>query len=435
MARLISDGWGDGELMFRFIHAADIHLDSPLRGLERYEDAPVAEVRAAPREAFENLVGLAIERDVAFVLLAGDLYDGDWKDYNTGLFFIRQMRRLHDAAIRVFLVSGNHDSDSQITRRLTMPPNLTHFSSGRPQTSELPEYDVAIHGQSFGSRSVPDDLSAGYPQGETGRFDIGLLHTSLNGRPGHDDYAPCTCEGLASKGYQYWALGHVHKREVVSQDPWIVYPGNLQGRHVRETGPKGCSVVTVEGGEVRGVEHVDLDVIRWQQVEVDLSGVATAAECVEPVAEALGRALSDADGRLLAARLILTGTSAAHDELVSHPDRWRHEFRNLAVGLGEPGAWLEKIVLETRRPQDLGRELERSDALGDLLRLVAELEAAPVELEKIAASFADLKKKLPLPLSVGEGAFDPTDSEKLRERLPAVRDLLLARLLEVEDPR
>jgi len=421
--------------MFRFIHAADIHLDSPLRGLERYEDAPVEAVRAAPREAFENLVQLAIDREVAFVLLAGDLYDGDWKDYNTGIFFVRQMHRLHEAEIPVHIVSGNHDAHSQITKRLSMPPNVTHYSSRRPETSELPEYDVAIHGQSFAGRSVPDDLSAGYPQGEPGRFDIGLLHTSLNGRPGHDDYAPCPEEGLAAKGYQYWALGHVHKREEVSQDPWIVYPGNLQGRHAREAGAKGCSLVTVEAGEVVEVEHHDLDVVRWQSVEVDLSCAATAAESVDSVAEALGRAMSEADGRLLAARLVLVGTSPAHDELVSHPERWQHEFRNVAVGLGQPGVWLEKVVRKTRRPQDLGNELERTDALGDLLRLVAELERAQMDLGEIGAAFADLKKKLPLPLQVGEEALDPMDPEFLREMLPAVRDLLLARLLDVEGAR
>jgi exonuclease SbcD len=421
--------------MFRFIHAADIHLDSPLRGLERYEDAPVEAVRAAPREAFENLVRLAIDREVAFVLLAGDLYDGDWKDYNTGIFFVGQMRRLDEAGISVHLVSGNHDAESQITKRLRMPPNVTHYSVRRPETTVLSEYDVAIHGQSFAARSVPEDLSAAYPQGEPGRFDIGLLHTSLNGRPGHDDYAPCSEAGLASKGYQYWALGHVHRREEVSRDPWIVYPGNLQGRHARETGSKGCSLVTVDGGEVVSVEHQELDVVRWQEVEVDLTRAANASEGVDLAAEALARTLSEAAGRLLAVRLILQGASPAHDELISHPERWQHEFRSMAAGLGEPGVWLEKVVLRTRRPRDLGNELERTDALGDLLRLVAELEGTPDALAEIGASFAELKKKLPLPFQGAKEAFDPTDADTLREMLPSVRDLLLARLLDVEEGR
>ena len=220
-----------------------------------------------------RLVELAIEERVAFVLLAGDLYDGDWKDYNTGLFFVAQMRRLADAGIPVFLVSGNHDAASQITKRLSLPPNVHHHASRQPETVELPDYDVAIHGQSFAARRVPDDLAAGYPQADRGRFEIGLLHTSLDGRPGHADYAPCTVEGLRAKGYAYWALGHVHQREIVpAAIPGSSFPGNLQGRHARETGGKGASLVSVDHGRVVDVVHHDLDVVRWARVEVDPGG-------------------------------------------------------------------------------------------------------------------------------------------------------------------
>ncbi|MAG32092.1 MAG: DNA repair exonuclease [Deltaproteobacteria bacterium] len=423
--------------MFRFLHAADIHLDSPLRGLERYPDAPVENVRSAPRRAFENLVGLAIEEEVAFVLLAGDLYDGDWKDYNTGLFFVAQMRRLEAAGIPVHLVSGNHDAASQITRRLRIPSNVKHYPHDRPQTTEIPELDVAIHGQSFAGRSVSDDLSAAYPQAEADRFEIGLLHTSLDGRPGHADYAPCTVDGLRAKGYDYWALGHVHQREVIGPDPWIVFPGNIQGRHAREAGPKGCSLVRVEHGEVAAVEQRDLDVVRWSRVEVDLSRADSAEESVDRVQNALGEARGAADGRLLASRIVLCGRSGAHDALARDPERWIHEFREQASALGAPGVWIEKVVFDTRRPIDLGVELEREDALGDLMRMVAALDDGPLELasplEEIAGHFADLKKKLPARLLSGEDAFDPTRPETLRARLPAVRDLLLARLLDVEE--
>ena len=232
----------------KFLHAADIHLDSALHGLERYEGAPVEEIRSATRRAFDNLIELAIDEEVAFVLLAGDLYDGDWKDYNTGLYFVERMRRLHDAGIRVFIVAGNHDAASQITKHLRLPDNVTLFSTRQPERVVLEDLDVAIHGQGFATRAVTDDLSQAYPQGDPQRFNIGLLHTCLDGKPGHEPYAPCSIAGLRSKGYQYWALGHVHKREEVSQDPWIVFPGNIQGRHIRESGPKGCTLVTVDNG-------------------------------------------------------------------------------------------------------------------------------------------------------------------------------------------
>ncbi|WP_419619235.1 metallophosphoesterase family protein, partial [Thiolapillus sp.] len=150
----------------KFIHAADIHLDSALHGLERYEGAPVDEIRSATRRAFDNLIELAIEEEVAFILLAGDLYDGDWKDYNTGLYFMQHMARLCDAGIRVFIVAGNHDAASQITKHLRLPDNVTLFSTKHPETVVLEDLNVAIIGQGFATRAVTDDLSQAYPQGD-----------------------------------------------------------------------------------------------------------------------------------------------------------------------------------------------------------------------------------------------------------------------------
>ncbi|MBW2275302.1 MAG: DNA repair exonuclease, partial [Deltaproteobacteria bacterium] len=157
------------------------------------------------------------------------------------------------------------------------------------------------------------------PAGDPARFDIGLLHTSLDGRPPHDDYAPCSLDTLRSKGYQYWALGHVHKREEVSRDPWIVFPGNVQGRHIRETGPKGCSLVTVEDGEVSAVESRELDVLRWAVVSVDLAETASAEASIDRVREALETEQRAAGDRLLAARLVLEGRSSAHARSISTP--------------------------------------------------------------------------------------------------------------------
>ncbi len=185
-------------------------------GLEQYEGAPVQEIRNAARRALSNLVDLAIDQKVAFVLIAGDLYDGDWRDYNTGLFFVDQVRRLREADIPLYLISGNHDAANKMTRTLRMPENVTFFSADRPETALLPDLDVAIHGQSFATAAVYDDLSEGYPLADSGRFNIGMLHTCAAGREGHDRYAPCSIEGLKSKGYDYWALGHIHLRTDVA---------------------------------------------------------------------------------------------------------------------------------------------------------------------------------------------------------------------------
>jgi DNA repair protein SbcD/Mre11 len=415
--------------MLRFLHAADVHLDSPLRGLERYPGAPAEEIRGATRRAFENLVALALEEEAAFVLLAGDLYDGDWKDYNTGLFFSAQMARLAAAGIRVFLIAGNHDAASQITKVLRPPANVRVLSTRKPETVVLEDLGVAIHGQGFAHAAVSEDLAAAFPAPVPQRFNIGLLHTSLDGRPGHAAYAPCTADGLRSRGYQYWALGHVHEREVVAADPWIVFPGNLQGRHARETGAKGATLVTVDDrGGVR-LEPRALDVFRWAVCTVDLSGAATAGEALDRVRAGLEGEIAGADGRGLAVRLHLTGSCPVHAELAGAAEAWTEEVRSLANGFGAGAPWIEKVLLQTRPAVETEAAFSREDALGGLLRSLRDLEAEPEVLAAFAGELAELRRKLPPELFTGEEAFDPADPEQLRALLPEVKDLLLSRLL------
>ena len=416
----------------KFIHAADIHLDSSLYGLERYDGAPVEEIRSATRRAFDNLIELAIDEGVDFVLLAGDLYDGDWKDYNTGLYFMERMGRLRDAGIRVFMVAGNHDAASQITRHLRLPENVKMFATRTPEQVVLDDLDVAIHGQGFASRAVTEDISQAYPQGDPQLFNIGLLHTCLDGKPGHEPYAPCTVDGLSSKGYQYWALGHVHKREEVSKDPWIVFPGNIQGRHIRETGPKGCTLVTVEDGEVAGVEHRDLDVMRWSLCELDVTASETVDDIYEQVRGGLQTVLDAAEGRPVAVRLVLQGSCSAHTKLLATREHWVQEYRALATGLGGAGIWLEKVSIKTRPSISVDAVLARDDALGGLLRAIQNIELDDIALEEIANEVSALRQKLPAELLEGEDSDNPVSPEHLKESLEDIKELLVNRLLSTE---
>ncbi|NUU22496.1 MAG: DNA repair exonuclease, partial [Streptomycetaceae bacterium] len=175
----------------KLLHAADLHIDSPLRGLSRYPGAPAEEFRSAVRRALENLVDLAVHEGVDAVLLAGDVYDGDWKDYRTGLFFGAQMQRLREADIRVCMVAGNHDAQSKITKELRLPENVHRFSTAQPETKEYEDLGLAVHGQGFAERDVTDNLALAYPKARDGCLNIGLLHTALEGADGHDTYAPC----------------------------------------------------------------------------------------------------------------------------------------------------------------------------------------------------------------------------------------------------
>lgn len=349
--------------MIRFIHAADPHLDSPLEGLETHEGAPVEVLRGATRRAFENLVNLVIDEEADFLVIAGDLYDGDWKDYSTGLFFRRQMVRLQAKGIPVYLIAGNHDAASVITKKLSLPDNVHVFSTRTTESFEVPGHPVVVHGRGFPNRAVPENLAREYPMATPGRFNIGLLHTSLTGREGHDTYAPCSEADLRAKGYGYWALGHVHQPEVISEDPWIVFAGNCQGRHANETGPRGCRLVTVDDSlRVESVEWRSLDVVRWQQVEVDLTGIDSEAGALRRVGEAMGEALMAAEGRLVAARMLVRGTTSLHGSLHRDEQQWRAQFLACAQDQGAEAIWIERIKMATAPVYDIDRLAER-DAL------------------------------------------------------------------------
>lgn len=414
----------------KIVHAADLHIDSPLRGLDRYEGAPVARLRGATRRALENLVALCVDERADVLLLAGDVFDGSWKDYSTGLFFAAQMARLREARIPVVLVRGNHDAASSVVKALRLPENVRELSSRRPETFELRDAGIAVHGQSFAQRLTTEDLAARYPDRVPGLFNIGLLHTSIDGREGHEPYAPTSIETMRSKGYDYWALGHVHAREVISTAPYIVYPGNLQGRHARETGPKGASLVTVERNVVQSVEHRALDVCRWELVEVDAGPASDPLELVDRVRGALADRAAGADGRVLAARVVITGSTRANTELRRDLDRFCSELRAAATdALGET-AWIERVVVRTRATLDLERIREEPSAVGHLARRLAAIRDDPKELVELGAVLAELDRKLPAELREGEGALRLSEPATLRAMIDDVEQLLVPRLLE-----
>lgn len=415
----------------RFIHAADIHLDSPLRGLAYYEGAPAEEIRRATRRALENLVSLAVDssQGIDFVLIAGDLYDGDWRDYNTGLFFAKQMSILKDAGVPVFIVKGNHDADSQISKSLTLPSNVTVFSASKPEKKTLDDLGVVVHGQSFPSRAVASDLASGYSDVIPGLFNIGLLHTSAIGYSGHDECAPCNTAGLASKGYDYWALGHIHKRTEVCRPevgdhttPWVVFPGNIQGRHARETGRKGCTVVTVEDGDVSAVEHQDLDVVRWYLCPVDAAGAATPEEVMHRAQLAVEEKRAEAPDHLLALRVEIQGRCEANSVLQSDAERWVNQIR---ADVASDQTWIEKVRILTESE----REEQASEDWKDLVASIVDLGQSPEVQKRLLSGLAELDLKLPPELRGGEDGIDLRDPAIVTQALPQVKEMLLARLL------
>ena len=413
-------------MTFKFMHAADIHLDSPLKGLERYEGAPSAEIRGASRQAFVRLIDTCLDEGVAFLLLVGDLFDGEWKDYNTGLFFNAQMNRLKKADVRVFVVRGNHDAANSMTKALHAPSNVHEFSSTKPETVRIAELGVALHGQSYANAEVHHDLSVKYPSPVAGMFNIGLLHTSADGSAKeHAVYAPCSIQSLVDRGYDYWALGHVHRRQVLRSDPYVVFPGNLQGRHIRETGPKGATLVTVANGKVT-LDARQFDVMRWHMRDVALDQARSASHALDLVDESL-EALRQGEGATpLAVRVRLHGASEAHRELIANTERYTNEVRGRGAEVAD--LWVEKVIFDTRTRIDIEALRQRPTPLGELLRTIDAQREDPAALASLVAELTSMQEKF---ASVDPDDRPPFDrTEAVREALSDVEQLLIPMLLD-----
>jgi len=406
-----------------FLHAADLHRDSPLRGFEA--GAPAEKIRGATRKALVNLVDLALQREVAFLILAGDLYDGDWKDWRTGQFLTEQLGRLKRAGIPVIAISGNHDAEQVLTKKLHFPGEM--LRADKPETYALPELGVAIHGQSFATRAVTENLSLRYPEALENHFNIGLLHTAC-GSTAHDNYAPCSVADLARLGYQYWALGHVHTREVLARNPWVVFPGNPQGRHVKEGGAHGAYLVQVEDGRVAGTPtFVALDVLRWQQLSLDATGAADMEAVLARASLLLGTTLSEADGRLLVVRMTLLGACHAHAELSRDPEDTLQQLRAIAAEVAEcESLWLEGVRVRTSPAIDEAALREQGGAVG---ALVAALQDAPAPDKELCEHVAEALRRAGPGLEADHPAHAVASGLLPDDLVRRARALLLAELV------
>lgn len=411
-----------------FLHAADVHLDSPLRGLERYENAPLDRIRGATRNSLVRLIDLALDRRVDFVLISGDLYDGNQPDYNAGLFLAGQLGRLREAAIPVFMIAGNHDAANKMTRSLTLPANVHLLRSDDSETRRLDDLEVAVHGQSFARSAVFENLAAAYPRAIPGWTNIGLLHTGLGGADGHERYAPCSLDDLRAKGYDYWALGHVHTRQTPCTDPLVAFPGNTQGRHIRETGEKGCLIVELDSNGRAETSFHRLDSVRWERVRVDVAGAETDSALLDRAAAQLDALLlqeSDPE-RLLAARIEIHGRSPLHERLHAASERYVNEVRSLAFDRGQGRIWVEKVEVRTRPTRSI---VLPDGPIDEIREVVAALRADPAAWKDLADGLAELKRKLPAEFHHDEESprlDDPAWLDSLLDQVePVLFDLLL----------
>jgi exonuclease SbcD len=391
---------------FTFLHAADLHLGSPFTGLAMKDEDVARRFAGASRDAFSELVDQAISKKVAFMLVAGDLYDGDWKDTSIGLFFNREVARLARADIPVFLIRGNHDAESEISKAVPLPDTVIEFSTRKAETKRIEALKVAIHARGFADRAATENYALTYPSPVPGWFNIGMLHTSCEGNSAHAVYAPCSVGDLVGRGYEYWALGHVHEYAVLHRDPWVVYPGNLQGRSVRECGPKGAVLVDVVDGHVAAVRRLEVDRARWLHVAVDLAAVAEEPLLLPALRASLQGPLGAVAGRLTAVRVSLKGRTPLHGRLKARNAELRDDIQAL-VNHVHDDAWLESVKIATSDTAVDRPKVGHENGL-DPEALLAGLEIDP-EIRARAADLISLVKSK-LPGGLADDALDDLDA-------------------------
>lgn len=337
---------------FRFVHTADLHLDSPLKSLALRDDALAELVATASRDALTAIVDLCLAEDVEALIVAGDLYDGQETSMKTAAFLAAEMTRLADGGVRVFIVRGNHDAQSTITKELQLPPAVQVFDGrgGFVSFESRDGLEIAVHGVSFSQAHMPDSLLPKYKPPVQNAFNIGVMHTSLDGAPGHDPYAPVSAAALADHGYDYWALGHIHRRAVHNVSPAIVMPGIPQGRHVNEDGPKSVTLATVADGGAVTLAERSVAQVAFARLAVDLPEDEDWDGLRRRLTGAFSAVAEQASAPENILRLELTTADDFAWRLRRDADLLRETATEIAGRID--GVWVEKIAVETRDVAD-----------------------------------------------------------------------------------
>ena len=357
----------DLRVPYRFVHTADLHLDSPLRSLA-LRDAALAEVIGqASRAVFERIITLCLDEQVDALLIAGDLYDGAQTSMKTARFLAQQLRRLDEAGIETFIIKGNHDAEARITGQLVLPPSVTVFGAkAGVERRDKGGLHLAIHGISFARPHAPESLLARFKAPVPGAINIGMMHTSLDGSPGHDPYAPCRLADLQQSGFDYWALGHIHARAHHPGAVHVVMPGIPQGRDIGEAGAKSVTLVTVADDGGVTVEARSTALARFERLEVVLDEAMDWPGIVAALGTALrGARRAHAEDHLVL-RVALTGRSGLLWRLRRDLGLLLDEAQLTCEAIGT--LWIDGISVECS-------DVPRADTAGPLAELARAVEA------------------------------------------------------------
>ena len=395
----------------RFIHTADLHLDSPLRSLAARNPALGDLLRDASRRLLQRLIDTALEEQVDALIIAGDLFDGEQEDVHTAMVLQRELRRLQAREIPVFIIWGNHDAETRFleSRILDLPENV-HAFDGRGGKKYFANDRAVVHGVSFTKRKTPESLLGKYGKPDPHCFNIGMLHTSLTGADGHNDYAPCTVNELIDKGFDYWALGHIHKRQIHHEQPAIVMPGNPLGRHINEAGERSISLVTLVNGEKPSIRSINLAPVRFERLAVSLDGIDDRKQAYEKMLIALNHCRESMDSDVLIVRLELAGSSVLTSS-------YQRDRQTLLVALQTEYEHRDDLWVDSVSARDLQLPTEHEASSENNHSLAAELQTLVGEdlldsvalQEAVADDLKQLSKALPPDLN---GLFGATPEEE-----------------------
>ncbi len=421
---------------FQFMHAADLHLDTPFSGMHRVDASLVETLRDATTQAFENLVAAAIERSVAFVVIAGDIYDGPDRGVRAQLAFRNGLDRLARSGIPSFVVHGNHDPVEEGWSAVRKwPDGVSVF--GTEEVSVIPvvrngQTLALVHGISYPRRAVSENLALRFRRNPEACFQVGLLHCNAGANADHAAYSPCSIEDLLASNLDYWALGHVHLRQNLRESrPWIAYPGSLQGLSPKpsERGAKGALVIDVVEQLVTGVEFVPLDVVRFDEVEIDIAGIPDVIGLLDRIVEA---ALNTAEvhmGRAVVLRVALTGRG------IVHQDMRRGHIRDLVLNPARAAlaatiktVWLDVVKDRSSPESDIESLRGRGDFAADLVETVDLLLDSP---EKRSALIATHLHGLPTG-ELRRLLGDALDVEPTADEIRLALEMALDRITEIE---
>ncbi|MGH9171908.1 MAG: metallophosphoesterase family protein [Acidimicrobiales bacterium] len=377
---------------FCFVHAADLHLDTPFKGVGQTNASVAETLREASLLAFSDLVSLCIDRRAEFLLLSGDIYDGAERGIRAQLHFREGLLKLSRAGIATFVVHGNHDPlDGGWSAISEWPPLVSVFGSSAVEAVPVlraGEQIAIVQGISYGRRDVTENLALRFERLDGPGLKIGVLHCNVTGvSVAHDNYSPCSLDDLQGIGLDYWALGHIHARVVMSgrpcgEEPWVVYPGNLQGRSTKESerGAKGAVVVSVEEGRVAAVEFVACDRVRFGEELLDGTAIASLEDLREELVEAGRLQLAGAEGRSVILRARLTGACPIHHRL--RPGVLQDVLTSLRDDFvaSEPWLWWSALDDCTVPVLDLDEVRRGSDFAADLVTIAEAVASGNVQL-------------------------------------------------------